>query len=48
MYGVFILKNGKWDLHQDGFSSFADASVEKNYLANSIGVVAGIFKRVSA
>lgn len=45
MFGVFILKANKWELHMESPSRMACA-MELDYLVNSLGVRATIFKRV--
>lgn len=48
MFGVFIIKNGAWVLHQDGYATKANADQEASYLQSAIGVTAKVFKKVSA
>ncbi len=45
MYGVFILKSGKWDMHCS-YDSIHQARNEVDYLVKKIGVKAEVFKKV--
>ncbi|WP_168335225.1 MULTISPECIES: hypothetical protein [Rhizobium] len=45
MYGVFIIKNGSWSLHQAGYATKSNAEQEASYLRNAIGVAAQVFKK---
>lgn len=46
MFAVFIIKNGKWSMHADGFMTIKSAKIEADYINSSIGVSAKVFKKV--
>jgi hypothetical protein len=44
MYGVFVMRNGKWELVQT-YRNLSDATFEVQYLKDCLGIVAKAFRK---